>query len=194
MSDSAQIRHHPVWSLRHLRKQTSSSLFLLGLRWGSQLAVVVNNLFANAGDAGSIPGSGRSLEEGMATHSSILAWRRIPWTEEPGQLQSIGSHRVGHDWSNLACKVRLRGETSQNLNQGSPAFKIHTLLVSQSCPTLCSPMDYTCQTSLSLGFFRQEYWSGLRFPSPRDLPDTGIKPWSPALQADSLSSEPPEKF
>ena len=36
------------------------------------------------------------LEEGMATHSSILAWR-IPWTEEPGRLQSIGSQRVGHD-------------------------------------------------------------------------------------------------
>jgi len=38
----------------------------------------------------------RSLEEGMATHSSILAWR-IPWTEEPGGLQSIGLQRVGHD-------------------------------------------------------------------------------------------------
>ena len=38
-----------------------------------------------------------SLEKGMATHSSILAWR-IPWTEEPGRLQSIGSQRVGHDW------------------------------------------------------------------------------------------------
>ena len=42
-----------------------------------------------------------TLEEGMATHSSIFAWR-IPWTEEPGQLQYIGSQRVGHDWSNLA--------------------------------------------------------------------------------------------
>ena len=41
------------------------------------------------------------LEEGMATHSSILAWR-IPWTEEPGGLQSIGLQRVRHDWSNLA--------------------------------------------------------------------------------------------
>ena len=41
------------------------------------------------------------LEEGMATHSSILAWK-IPWTEEPGGLQSIGSQRVGHDWSDLA--------------------------------------------------------------------------------------------
>ena len=43
-----------------------------------------------------------SLEEGMATHSSILAWR-IPWTEELGGLQSIGSHRVGHDLSDFAC-------------------------------------------------------------------------------------------
>ena len=41
------------------------------------------------------------LENGMATHSSILAWR-IPWTEEPGGLQSMGSHRVRHNWSNLA--------------------------------------------------------------------------------------------
>ena len=42
------------------------------------------------------------LEEGMATHPSILAWR-IPWTEEPGRLQATGSQRVGHHWSNLPC-------------------------------------------------------------------------------------------
>ena len=42
------------------------------------------------------------LEDGMATHSSVLAWR-IPWTEEPGGLQPIGSQRVRHDHSNLAC-------------------------------------------------------------------------------------------
>ena len=42
-----------------------------------------------------------SLEEGIATHSSILAWR-IPWTEEPGGLQSVGSQRVGHNWRDLA--------------------------------------------------------------------------------------------
>ena len=50
----------------------------------------------NAGDVGSSPRSGRSLEEGMAAHSSILAWR-IPWTEELGGLQSMGSQRVRHD-------------------------------------------------------------------------------------------------
>ena len=47
---------------------------------------------------GSIPGSGISLEKGMATYSSILAWR-IPWTKEPGRLQSMGLQRVGHDWA-----------------------------------------------------------------------------------------------
>ena len=47
-------------------------------------------------DAGLIPGSGSSLEKGMAVHSSILAWR-IPWTAEPDGLQSMGSHKFGHD-------------------------------------------------------------------------------------------------
>ena len=49
------------------------------------------------------------------------------------------------------------------------------------------------QAPLSMGFSRQEYWSGLPFPSPGDLPDPGIKPRSPALQADALTSEPPGK-
>ena len=64
----------------------------------TMVALVIKNQPANAEDirdAGSTPGLGRSLEEGMATHSSILAWR-IPWTEEPGGLQSLGSQRVGH--------------------------------------------------------------------------------------------------
>ena len=50
----------------------------------------------NAGDQGSIPGSGRSTEEGNGNHPSILA-SRIPWTEKPGGLQFMGSQRVGHD-------------------------------------------------------------------------------------------------
>ena len=51
--------------------------------------------------------------------------------------------------------------------------------VTQSCLTLCD-----------MGFFRQEYWSGLPFPSPGDLPDPGVEPRSPTLQADALTSEP----
>ena len=50
----------------------------------------------NAGDLGSIPGSGNFLEKEMATHSSILAWK-IPWTEEPNRQQSMGSQKVGQD-------------------------------------------------------------------------------------------------
>ena len=54
------------------------------------------------------------------------------------------------------------------------------------------PWTIACQTPLSMEFFRQEYWGGQPFPSPGDLPDPGMEPGSPALQADSLLSEPPE--
>ena len=63
----------------------------------------------------------------------------------------------------------------------------------QSCPTLCDPMDCSHQASRSMGSPRQEHWTGLPFPSPGDLPNPGIKPGSPALQVDSLLSEPPGK-
>ena len=72
------------------------------LTQASQVVLLAKNLPAKAGDAGdvsSIPGSGRSLEGGMAAHFSILAWR-IPWAEEPGGLQSMGSQRVKHGCSN----------------------------------------------------------------------------------------------
>ena len=65
--------------------------------------------------------------------------------------------------------------------------------VSQSCPTLCDPWTVAHQAPVSVGFSRQEYRSGLPFPSPGDLPDPGMEPWSPALQADALPSEPPGK-
>ena len=53
----------------------------------------------NAGDLGSVPRSGRPLEKGLATHSRVLAWE-IPWTVEPGELSSMGSQRVRHDFVN----------------------------------------------------------------------------------------------
>ena len=60
--------------------------------------------------------------------------------------------------------------------QGRPSVKVK---VTQSCPTLCDPMDYSVK-----------YWSGQPFPSPGNLPNPGIKPRSPSLQADSLPAEP----
>ena len=63
------------------------------------------------------------------------------------------------------------------------------------CPTLCNPWTVPHQAPLSMGFSRQEYWSGLPFPSPGDLPDhPGIEPRSPTLQADTLTSAPPGKL
>ena len=62
-------------------------------------------------------------------------------------------------------------------------------LVAKSCPTLATPWTVARQAPLSMGFSKQEYWSGLPFPSPGDLPNPGIEPRSPALQADSLPTE-----
>ena len=59
--------------------------------------------------------------------------------------------------------------------------------------SLQPPWTVAHQAPLSMGFSRQEYWSGLPFPSPGDLPNPGVQPGSPALWADSLPSEPPGK-
>ena len=64
------------------------------------------------------------------------------------------------------------------------------VLVVQSCPTLCNAMDCSLQTPLSMKFSSQEYWSGLPFPSPGDLPNPEIESRSPTLQSDSLLAEP----
>ena len=57
-----------------------------------------------------------------------------------------------------------------------------------------TPWTVAYQAPPSMGFSRQEYWSGLPLPSPGDLPNPGIKPGSPTLQADALPSEPPGKL
>ena len=63
-------------------------------------------------------------------------------------------------------------------------------LVDKSCLTLVTPWTVAHQAPLSMGFSKQEYWSGLPFSSPGGLPDLGIELRSPALQADSLRTEP----
>ena len=65
------------------------------------------------------------------------------------------------------------------------------VLIAQSCPTLCNPMDYSLRGSSVHGILQARVWSSLL--SPGNLPDLGIEPGSPALQADSLPSEPPGK-
>ena len=70
----------------------------------------------NAGDPGLIPGSGRSSEKGMATDSSILAWR-IPWTEEPGRLQSMGSQSQTQLEINRPSLIRRVTEKGSSFNK-----------------------------------------------------------------------------
>ena len=122
---------------------------------------------------------GRGWEDGIV---SLTQWTRIwansgrQWrTGKPRVLQSLESQRVGH----------------------------YLVTQSELCSTkwFCSvmsnsviPWTVVYQAPLSMEFSRQKYWSGLPFPSPEDLPDPGIKPRSPTLQADALPSEPPGNF
>ena len=73
------------------------------------------------------------------------------------------------------------------------SYVVLVRLVTKSCLTLATPWTIAPQAPLSVGFSRQEYWSGLPCPSPGDLPNSGIESMSPALRADSLLSEPPGK-
>ena len=80
------------------------------------------------------------------------------------------------------------------LVKNSPAMQEKVKVKSLSRVRLfVTPWTAASQAPPSMGFSRQEYWSELPFPSPGDLPDPGIEPRSPALQADTLTSEPPGK-
>ena len=81
----------------------------------------------NVGDLDSIPGSGRFLEKEMATHFSSLAWK-IPWTEEPGRLQSMEPQRVRHDWAHT--HVHMHVNMLQWLTE---CFKIFYSHLSAKC-------------------------------------------------------------
>ena len=75
----------------------------------------------------------------------------------------------------------------------TPVDYYYEVKVAQSCLTLGNQWTVACLAPLSMEFTRQESWSGLSLPSPGDLPNSGIEPWSPALQTDSLLSESPGK-
>ena len=88
-----------LWVVNAVPNMCSSSsllwiLFFHSLKTGS---LDGKESACSEGDPGLIPGWKDPLEKGMAAHSSILVWK-IPWTEEPGRLQSTGSQRVGHNW------------------------------------------------------------------------------------------------
>ena len=117
----------------------------------------------------------------------ILEWVTISFSRRSSQPR---------DWTWVSLII---GRMLYHLNhQGSPKVYYRVManshgggggLLSKSCPTLAIPWTVACQAPLSVGFSRQEYWSGLPFPSPRDLPNSGIERGSPALQVDDLPTE-----
>ena len=108
-------------------------------------------------------------------HSSHQRWWWYPSREPSKPSQNMGNNR--------------RPEANSNY-QGRKWKKVKSL---SHVRLFATPWTVTYQVPLSMGFSRQENWSGLPFPSPGDLPDPGIKPRSPTLQADALTSEPPGK-
>ena len=151
------------------------------------------------------------LEKEMATHPSILAWK-TPWREEPGRLQSIGLQRVGHHWIHLALDKRKDINFELNCLESNAYFVLvkapggsrtpfwwfncerKKVKVKSFTHVLLFVTLWTVahQAPPSMGFSKQEYWSGLPFPSP-DLPDPGIEPTCPALPGEFFTTEPPGK-
>ena len=103
----------------------------------------------------------------LANHEALCCYLVTKPYPYPGGLRSVGSHRVGYDWSNLA----------------AVAAASHIQLTA-------IPWTIAHQAPLSMGFPRQEHWSRLPFPSPGDLPNPGIKPRSPTLAGRFLTTEP----
>ena len=123
------------------------------------------------------------LEKEMSTHSSILAWE-IPWTEEPGGLQSMGSQKSQIQWlknNNLSInRTNLCESPSEDPQQSVMSAQELLLLTPFSHVWLfATPWTVGHQAPLSMGFSRQGYWSGVPSPPPGDLPDPGIEPASP---------------
>ena len=164
----------------------------------SQVALVVKKLPANAGDVrdvGSIPGFRRSPGGG---HDNLLQYSCLGNPMDRGAWQAT-VYGVGHNWSNLA---RMHTSILYLSIYATFSLSIHPLM--DTCVCYCcrvqlfeTPWAVACQAPPSMEFSRQEYSSGLPFPSPGDLPDPGIKPMSlisPELQAGSLPSELPGKL
>ena len=104
------------------------------------------------------------MSDSVRPHRRQPTRLRHPW-DSPGKNTGVGCRLL------LQC-MKVKSETDSEV---------------------ATPWTAAHQAPLSMDFSRQEYWGGLPFPSPGDLPDPGIEPVSPTLQADSLLTEPPRK-
>ena len=106
-------------------------------------------------------------------------------------MEMLATETRGQEQCSRERQSVVEGTATLSAEPGS--ISVCGSLVTKSCPALVTPWTVACQAPLSIGFLRQECWSGLPFPSPGDLPNPGTEPLSPALQADSLSIEPAGK-
>ena len=177
MNDSPcakRVRSPALWfcgNLIRLMAETLSGVYTN--QWTSPVAEMVKHLPTVWETRIQSLGQEELLEKEMATYSSTLAWK-IPWTEEPGRLQSMGSQTVGHDWAT-------------SMSMSTPVY-VRVLLL-QSCLTLYDPMDCSPPGFSVHGVLQARILEWVAYPFSRDLPDPAIKHGSPAWQVDSLPAE-----
>ena len=111
------------------------------------------------------------------------SWGGARWVK--GEGYGVGDRQAGRREQIFTAGLRQETACAWHISKSES----HSVM---SDSVLC-PWTVACQAPLFMEFSRQEYWSGLPCPSPGDLPNPGIEPRSPVLQADSLPSEPPEK-
>ena len=137
------------------------------------MALVVKYLPAKARDVRDA--GGEDLQEGMATRSSILAWR-IPWAEEPAELWSIGSQSVRHDWSDLASTREAEGvQRTDHCREPQGCGLCCQLL--QSCLTLWDPMDCSLPGSSVHGILQARILEWVAMPSSRGSSQPRDRTW-----------------
>ena len=133
-------------------------------------------------------------------YKSILWLREIKWLG-PGHIASEGEKLASGPLA-LHSATSVTGSNHQccfyfqenfNMHFESPFIPLLVFSHFSHVQLFATLWTVTRQAPLSMGFSRQEYWSGLPWPPPKDLPDPGIKSASPVLQADSLPTEPPGK-
>ena len=144
------------------------------------------------------------LKSRDAYRLKVKDWRKIFHANEDqkkGGVAILISHKIDFEIKTvirdkerhyIMIKGSIQEEDITTVNIYTPKVKVK--VKSLSCVLLfVTSWTVAYQASVSMEFSRQEYWSGLPFPSPGDLPDPGIEPRSPALEADALTSEPPGK-
>ena len=120
-------------------------------------------------------------------------FKRIKWN---WFMKSFGLHVNSTNFlltSDLPGKLVWRAGRGSTFDHGRLGQGRITCCLVAGIQLFATPWTAACQAPLSMGFFGLDYWSGLLFPSPGDLPDPGIKPRSPALAGEFFTTEPPRK-